>query len=68
MFFLKEKPERIVEIRKETPHVGTPFIAGKRSIPCYEHDVAMNWIIGGYSSSDNSYTRELMAKYPLDNE
>lgn len=70
MLLYKKNPKSIIEIRKEAPKVGAPYVvSGDEASKFYENDPAMNQIVGGYSrGAENSYAKELMKKYPLGNE
>lgn len=69
MLFYRRNPGPIVEVHKDAPHVGTPYVPKKRRVVFYEYDPEMEKIIGGYSEGPKiSYARELMERYPLTNE
>lgn len=71
MLFYDKNPGPIVEVNKDAPRVGVPYVMnGKgKANRFYENDPAMNQIIGGYSEGPvNSYARELIERYPLSNE
>lgn len=71
MLFYKKNPGFVIEVHKDAPRVGTPYVVnakGKRNW-FYENDPAMNRIIGGYSKGpEHSYAKELIKRYPLSNE
>lgn len=71
MLITKKSSEPMVEVYKEAPDVGAPFVVSdkKNPIPFYKNDSVMNSVVGEYTQGpENSYAKELMKKYPLSNE
>ena len=71
MLITRKNPEPMVEVYKEAPNVGAPFVVSdkKKPIPFYKNDSEMNQVVEGYSQGPkNSYAKELAEKYPLSNE
>lgn len=71
MLFCKKNPGPIVEVHKEAPRIGTPYVMGAKGKmnKFYENDPEMNQLIGGYSKGpEDSYANELIERYPLRNE
>lgn len=69
MLIYAKNPAPIVKVHKDAPRVGEPYHADTGPSVFYRNDPEMNALIGGYSEGPkDSYAKELMAKYPLQNE